>query len=157
MAIGQWRICWTSTKTRCNGCLGRVTKPSLLRSDKGLVFTSLRYTALVKSHGLQQEFITPNGSEQNGMVERVIRTLNESCAPRDRFESLQHASRVIGGWTDFHCIWVSSRRESLAWNSLLPTGSDFRGGYTGCVVVKIGSQLVLSKVNQHRSLKRLYQ
>ena len=84
------------------GCLGRVTTRFLLRSDNGLVFTSRNYTALVKSYGLQQEFITPYTPEQNGMVERVIRTLKEQCAHRQRFETLQHASRVIGDWIQFY-------------------------------------------------------
>ncbi|EJM97073.1 integrase family protein, partial [Herbaspirillum sp. YR522] len=56
------------------GSLGRVTVPFLLRSDNGLVFTSRNYTALVRSYGLEQEFITPHCPQQNGMVERVIRT-----------------------------------------------------------------------------------
>ena len=55
------------------GCLGRVPERFLLRSDNGLVFTSRRYTALVRSYGLEQEFITPYTPEQNGIVERVIR------------------------------------------------------------------------------------
>ena len=60
------------------------------------------YTALVKSYGLQQEFITPYSPEQNGMVERVIRTLKDQCVHRHRFETLQHASRVIGDWIGFY-------------------------------------------------------
>lgn len=36
------------------------------------------------------------------MVERVIRTLKGQCAHRHRFETLQHASRVIGDWSDFY-------------------------------------------------------
>ena len=84
------------------GCLGKVHKPFLLRSDNGLVFTSRSYTALVKSYGLQQEFITPYSPEQNGMVERVIRTLKDPCVHRHRFETLQHASRVIGDWIGFY-------------------------------------------------------
>lgn len=84
------------------GCLGRVDKPFLLRSDNGLVFTSRSYTALAKSYGLQQEFITPYSPEQNGMVERVIRTLKEQCVHRHRFESLQHATRVIADWIHFY-------------------------------------------------------
>ena len=84
------------------GCLGRVAQPFLLRSDNGLVFTSRSYTALVKSYGLQQEFITPYSPEQNGMVERVIRTLKEQCVHRQRFESLPHASRVIADWIGFY-------------------------------------------------------
>lgn len=59
------------------GTLGRVPTPFLLRSDNGLVFTSRSYTALVRSYGLRQEFITPHCPQQNGMVEQVIRTLKE--------------------------------------------------------------------------------
>ncbi|MDX2299154.1 MAG: integrase core domain-containing protein, partial [Xanthomonadaceae bacterium] len=74
----------------------------LLRSDNGLVFTSRDYTRLVKSYGLRQEFITPHCPQQNGMVERVIRTLKEQCTHRHRFESQQHASRVISDWIAFY-------------------------------------------------------
>jgi putative transposase len=84
------------------GTLGRVPAPFLLRSDNGLVFTSRSYTALVRGYGLRQEFITPHCPQQNGMVERVIRTLKEQCAHRHRFETIQHASRVIGDWIRFY-------------------------------------------------------
>ena len=76
------------------GTLGKVTREFLLRSDNGLVFTSRRYTALVRSYGLKQEFITPHCPQQNGMVERVIRTLKEQC--------IQHATRAIGDWISFY-------------------------------------------------------
>jgi putative transposase len=82
--------------------LGQVHKPFLLRSYNGLVFTSPSYTALVKSYGLQQEFITPYSPEQNGTVERVICALKDQCVHRPRFETLQHASRVIGDWIGFY-------------------------------------------------------
>ena len=84
------------------GVLGRVPTPFLLRSDNGLVFTSRDYTRLVRSYGLRQEFITPHCPQQNGMVERVIRTLMEQCAHRHRFESQQHATRVVGDWIQFY-------------------------------------------------------
>lgn len=83
------------------GTLGRVARPFLLRSDNGLVFTSRSFTALVRSYGLKQEFITPHCPEQNGMVERVIRSLKEQCIHRQRFETLQHGSRVISDWIHF--------------------------------------------------------
>ncbi len=84
------------------GTLGRVKTPFLLRSDNGLVFTSRKYTALVRSYGLQQEFITPHCPQQNGMMERLIRSLKEQCVHRQRFESLAHASRTIGDWIQFY-------------------------------------------------------
>lgn len=61
--------------------------------------------ALVKGYGLQQEFITPYSLEQNGMVERVIRTLKDQCVHRHRFETPQHASRVIADWIGFYNHW----------------------------------------------------
>jgi putative transposase len=84
------------------GTLGRVPAPFLLRSDNGLVFTSRLYTRLVRSYGLRQEFITPHCPQQNGMVERLIRTLKEQCAHRHRFENQHHALRVIGDWIQFY-------------------------------------------------------
>lgn len=84
------------------GTLGRVREPFLLRSDNGLVFTSRDYTRLVRSYGLKQEFITPHCPQQNGMVERVIRTLKEQCVHRNRFESQTHALRVIADWIAFY-------------------------------------------------------
>lgn len=84
------------------GSLAPVPKPFLLRSDNGLVFTSRAYTRLVRSYGLRQEFITPHCPQQNGMVERVIRTFKEQRAHRHRFESLQHASRVVADWIQFY-------------------------------------------------------
>jgi putative transposase len=84
------------------GTLGKVPVSFLLRSDNGLVFTSRSYTVLVRSYGLKQEFITPHCPQQNGMVERVIRTLKEQCVHRHRFETLQHASRIIGDWIGFY-------------------------------------------------------
>jgi putative transposase len=84
------------------GTLGRVETPFLLRSDNGLVFTSRQYTRLVRSYGLRQEFITPHCPQQNGMMERLIRSLKEQCVHRQRFESLAHASRAIGDWIQFY-------------------------------------------------------
>ena len=40
--------------------------------------------------------------QQNGMIERVIRTLKEQCVHRHRFENIQHASRAIGDWIHFY-------------------------------------------------------
>ncbi|WKL15554.1 integrase core domain-containing protein [Comamonas testosteroni] len=90
--------------------------PFLLCSDNGLVFTSRSFTALVRSYGLCQEFITPHSPEQNGLVERVIRTLKEQCVHRHRFESLQHASRLIGDWIHFY----NHRRPHQALNMRTP-------------------------------------
>jgi putative transposase len=84
------------------GTLGRVPTPFLLRSDNGLVFTSRSYPSLVRSYGLRQEFITLHCQQQNGMIERVIRTLKEQCVHRHCLETQQHAARVIAEWIRFY-------------------------------------------------------
>ncbi|WXS19704.1 DDE-type integrase/transposase/recombinase (plasmid) [Salmonella enterica subsp. enterica serovar Infantis] len=61
------------------GALGRAQDPITLRSDNGLVFTSRHYTRTVYQYGLKQEFIQPHTPQQNGMVERLIRTVKEQC------------------------------------------------------------------------------
>ncbi|MEM1345098.1 MAG: integrase core domain-containing protein [Pseudomonadota bacterium] len=83
------------------GTLGRVDTPFLLRSDNGLVFSSRDYTKIVRSYGLKPEFITPHRPQQNGMMQRLIRSLKEQCVFRQRFKSLAHASRAIGDWIAF--------------------------------------------------------
>lgn len=77
---------------------GRATKPILLRSGNGLVFTSKRCTNTVGSYGLTQEFITPCRPEQNGVLERFLKSLKEECVWRHRFESLSQAQSVIASW-----------------------------------------------------------
>jgi putative transposase len=46
--------------------------------------------------------ISGEAQQQNGMIERVIRTLKEQCVHRHRFETQQHASRVIAGRIRFY-------------------------------------------------------
>ena len=100
------------------GTLGRVPAPFLLRSDNGLAFTSRSFTALVRSYGLRQEFITPHSPEQNGLVERVIRTLKEQCVHRHRFESLQHAlpreryQEIMAYSAQVVMAWQQARRQA---------------------------------------------
>jgi putative transposase len=36
------------------------------------------------------------------LVERVIRTINEQCVHRQRFETVQHAARVLGDLIGFY-------------------------------------------------------
>lgn len=94
-----------------------VPVPFLLHSDNGSIFTSRSFTALVRSYGLRQEFITPHSPEQNGLVERVSRTPKDQCVPRHRFESLHHASRLLGDWINFY----NHRRLHRALNMRTPT------------------------------------
>ena len=92
------------------GSLGRLTQPLTLRSDNGLVFTSQRFTVTVQRYGLQQEFIQPHTPQQNGMIERLFRTMKEQCIWLTRFESLDEAKSAIGRWVD----WYNHQRPHQA-------------------------------------------
>ncbi|MBS7805551.1 transposase [Rhizobiales bacterium TNE-4] len=65
---------------------------------------------------MQQEFIPPNCLQQNGIVERVIRTLKEQGIHRYRFESLQHATRASEDWIQLY----NQRRPYQALNMKTP-------------------------------------
>ena len=74
--------------------------PVLLRSDKGLAFTSHHYTRLVRNYGLTDGLITPHCPQQNGLVERIMRKWEEQCVHRQRFHAQQQAIRIIADWID---------------------------------------------------------
>ena len=84
------------------GALGRARDKITLRSDNGLVFTSRHYTRTVYHYGLEQEFIRPHTPQQNGMVERLIRTVKEQCLWLHQFHSLEEARQVLRAWFKYY-------------------------------------------------------
>lgn len=84
------------------GTIGKATAGLQLRSDNGLVFTSKLYTGTAYQYGLKQEFIQPHTPQQNGMVERLIRTIKEQCLWMHNFSSLPEARNAIGKWLEFY-------------------------------------------------------
>ena len=88
-------------------------KDLALRSDNGLIFLAKSYRTTVKDYGLRQEFITPYTPEQNGVVERVFRTLKEECVWIHRFDSIEEAERKISQWINKYN--TERPHESLGW------------------------------------------
>lgn len=80
------------------GLLGRAKDDLTIRSDNGLVFTSKQFTRTVYQYGLKQEFIRPHTPQQNGMVERLIRTVKEQCLWLHHFDSIDEARQALGKW-----------------------------------------------------------
>ena len=72
--------------------------PLVLRSDNGLVFGAKTFVAVARRYRLTQEYITPYMPQQNGMIERFFLTLKQECVWLQRFESRDHAFRVIAEW-----------------------------------------------------------
>ena len=98
------------------GCLARTAQPLTLRSDNGLVFTSRRFTVMVRSYGIKQEFITPHTPQQNGMIERLFRTIKEQCIWLHNFKSIEEIQTVIGQWVN----WYNTQRPHQALNMKTP-------------------------------------
>jgi putative transposase len=67
----------------------------MLRSDNGLIFQSRRFRTACGDYRLRQEFITPYTTEENGIIERVFRSLKEECVWQHRFGHFSDAKRVI--------------------------------------------------------------
>jgi len=71
---------------------------------------------LAREYGLGQEFITPYTPEENGLVERFIRSFKEECAWLNNFDSLDQARAVISKWAD----WYNTERPHQALNYKTP-------------------------------------
>jgi|GEM_PF-1089749 len=76
----------------------RVEIKLALRSDNGLIFMARSYRQMVKDYGLCQEFITPYTPEQNGVVERVFRTMKDECIWLQRFGCIAEEETAISRW-----------------------------------------------------------
>jgi len=66
-----------------------------LRSDNGLVFASKLYGRLCREYGLEREFIAPYPPEENGLVERFMRSFKEEWTWLHRFKSLEEAREEV--------------------------------------------------------------
>jgi len=72
----------------------------VLRSDNGLVFGAKVFVQVTRRYGMHQEYITPYTPQQNGMIERFFLTLKQECVWLHRFESRDHAFRIVADWLD---------------------------------------------------------
>lgn len=72
----------------------------VLRSDNGLVFGAKVFVKVARRDGVQQEYITPYTPQQNGMIERFFLTVKQEFIWLYRFESRDHAFRIVGEWLD---------------------------------------------------------
>ncbi len=71
-----------------------------LRSANGLVFGAKAFVQVARRYGITQDYITLYTPEQNGIIERFFLTLKQECVWLHRFESRDHAFRIIAAWLD---------------------------------------------------------
>jgi len=108
-----WRLSRTSEATTTSGavardpdCLilhfGQLLAPFLLRTDNRLGSPGVATRRWLRSCGPFQEFITPLCSQQNGMVERVIRTLKEQWATDTDLNRCSIQAASLATWISFY-------------------------------------------------------
>ncbi|CUS34196.1 Integrase catalytic region (fragment) [Candidatus Nitrospira nitrificans] len=73
----------------------RPANAPVLRSDNGLIFQSRRFRQACRDYRLEQEFITPDTPEQNGLIERFFCSLKEECVWQHIFQTFEEARQVI--------------------------------------------------------------
>jgi putative transposase len=88
-----------------------------LRSDNGLVFGAKAFVRLCCKWRLTQEYITPYTPEQNGLVERLFRSLKDECLWRNNFLSLTEAQDEVQKWVNYY----NNDRPHRALNMFSPT------------------------------------
>lgn len=74
----------------------------VLRSDNGLVFGAKSFRQLCRSWGVRQEFITPYTPEQNGLIERLFRSLKEECIWNGTYRTLNDLRQAVDRWVAYY-------------------------------------------------------
>lgn len=110
---GKARIAMASLE---DGLILRKPKNLILRSDNGLVFASKNFVRLCRKWNVRQEYITPYTPEQNGLVERLFKSLKDECLWRNNFVSILQATEAIEKWVKYY----NNDRPHRALNMLSP-------------------------------------
>jgi hypothetical protein len=91
-----------------------------IQSDNGSAFVSADFARVLREHGVGHVWIHPHTPEQNGFVERVLRTLGEPLH-EDELASFQEADRAVGEIIE----WYNQRRLHSAIDYLTPASVHF--------------------------------
>lgn len=84
------------------GALRPRGRTPVVRSDNGLTFRSRRFRPACWAYLLRREFITPDAPEENGVIERFFRSLQEEAAWQYSVANSREARRTIARWIDCH-------------------------------------------------------
>lgn len=68
------------------------------------------HRTIAKDYRLKQEYNTPYTPEENGLIERFIRSFKEECAWLNNFTSIEQARSVVAPWID----WYNRQRPHQA-------------------------------------------
>ena len=73
-----------------------ISAPNIHHSDQGVQYAAYAYTDLLKVHGVQISMAAVGKAEENGYVERVIRTIKEEEVDLSEYLDFNDACRQIG-------------------------------------------------------------
>ncbi len=82
----------------------------IIRSDNGLIFQSRRFRDACRFYRLSQDFMTPDTPEQNGLIERWVRSLKAECVWQRQFHTFVGAKQ--GSTAGIH--WYNAERPHQA-------------------------------------------
>jgi len=125
--------------------LGTDAKPTI-QSDNAKSYLSRDFKIVLSQRGIGHNLIHPHCPEENGLIERWHRTLDEACE-QDQIQNLFHGREVIGGLVK----WYNEERMHSALNYLRPI--DYYRGQPEKLLEE--RQRKLAKARQERREKNL--
>ncbi len=102
----SWRLSNTLEASFCvealEEALGRYGPPEIFNTDQGSQFTSLDFTAVLKTAGVRISMDGKGRWTDNIFIERLWRSLKYECVYLSEFSTGSEARAGIGWWMDFY-------------------------------------------------------
>ena len=77
-------------------------KPSYIRCDNGPEFISEKLKLWASTHAIELKFIQPGKPSQNGLIERLNKTLRTECLNLSWFQSIEELNDEIQAWSQVY-------------------------------------------------------
>jgi putative transposase len=77
-------------------------KPAYIRCDNGPEFISHRLRDWARDNGIELRFIQPGKPTQNGLIERLNKTLRAECVNQTWFQSMDQFNEELQAWSQVY-------------------------------------------------------
>ena len=77
-------------------------KPEYIRCDNGPEFISQHLIAWANKNGIELRYIQPGKPSQNGLIERLNKTLRQECLNLTWFQSMEQLNEEIQAWSHIY-------------------------------------------------------
>ena len=75
-------------------------RPLYIRCDNGPEFISRQLQEWSAKHGIELRFIQPGKPSQNGLIERLNKTLRRECLDLTRYQSMNQLNEELQAWSE---------------------------------------------------------